>query len=389
MGEPAPSAAAHVQATGQPVSDWPVALLLDELWLRSRRELVHGLERAGLWADGECYQRVMSEQVMRGRQLEADLLLAGFPVDERYLWQSDVPFGPQRQHLERKTPAVLAFGKAMVEFIAAVIQPSRTEATAQDHFDREACEPNRFALAGALFNLGISLVDLLVDHRPEYATAMTEWLDGDRLLSLSAGDLSPHADALDHLPLDETRLVLRVVLEFFDTVRAGPLWPERDGEELTRLLLRAYAAELASTSGASGTAGGIELFRAGVAKSALPFFVLGWLAERTAELSSPGAATEIAGLLGESFSIVDDLVDLIEDLRAGSVNRLLTSTPMSIEQSPVPYRDIASLVSGDLITAEVQVLVARLTALRDLTVEALGGTDAMTPMLCYIRNWLE
>jgi hypothetical protein len=375
---PASQSPASQSPAGKPPSDWPAGLLLDELWLRCRREVVHGLERAGLWVTGARYQRVIGEQVQHGHRLEAVALLPAFSDAERAFWRSEGAFDRGRRRLDHRVPLVLAFGSAVVALLGSML-------------DRELAPDDPRRRAGALFNLGISLVDLLVDERSEAARAMASWLDGARLAELcqqGAGD--HHADQVGALPLDETRLVLRVVLAFFATVDVAQAPSGADRAALGRLLRQAYAAELATGAvtgpglrwpGSRGEAGGTT--------SSVPFLALGWLAGVAPDSQPAGAA---AGLLGEVFSALDDLVDLVDDLRAGAVNQLVAGEvgePVSIERMPYGYQLLDELVTGTAIRERTAVLVTRLARVRDLVAVSSGRAEALTPLLCYVRNWLE
>ena len=80
------------------------------------------------------------------------------------------------------------------------------------------------------------------------------------------------------------------------------------------------------------------------------------------------------------FRRLDDLVDLVRDLKSGGVNSIL------LRAAGTPEEVRNRILEGELIRAEIQALAADLTAL----VNTLDGPHAR-PLrdvtLAYVRSW--
>src|ERR1700759_3649876 len=136
------------QKTGHAPSEWPLALILDEAWIRTRRVLVQSLERAGCWLDASTWREVMAAEKRRGDEL-THRLLTEIVGDDFPALRSESVFGSLNREFRRKLPFVLSFGWGMGYHLAALRGMSGAGYESAD--------------TTAVFNLGISIFDVIVD----------------------------------------------------------------------------------------------------------------------------------------------------------------------------------------------------------------------------------
>jgi hypothetical protein len=289
------------------VDDWPLPLLLDETWLRCRRVLIRALERYGLWSREEEHKAVMEQQAHIGRSLE-ERLVAQTLKSADYAALRGSAFGSQNARIRRRLPLMLAFGNAVGRFLGRVGRLPENEML-------------RVADASSLFNLGICLVDVIVDHLPRAATDLLGTLGGDSLAMLAEPDgrVARAEGFIYNAP--ESGVVVGLALAFFQHVDSLDPTPA-DRTRLVRVLERALASEAASIR-SDLTAE--DLQQVTEDKSRLPFVTLGILSSFRA--SDPDIVTAHANNLGTAFSILDDLADLVKDFQARAVNSLLSADP--------------------------------------------------------------
>jgi hypothetical protein len=362
-------------------SDWPLALLLDEAWLRARRVLVHGLEQDGLWSSGEAHAAALEAQRSIGLALQESVLREALGVEAHALLGTDAIFGRSNARIRRRLPLVLAFGHTLGAGFAAMLGATEERARAAG----EAC---------ALFNLGISIFDWITDGGPEPSRALERAFDARALERILEGEAlpAPPGDAPG-----EIVVLLRIIAGFFARCAHARRRDEEAWSDLSTLLARAYAAELESTRGAALDAA--TAARAARDKSALPFAITAGVARLLldAPASSPARARarEAADALGEAFGILDDLVDLVPDLRQGALNVVLLGAdarPGSPEDTEGAGAALAALLTGRGIEdAAVRVRERLSEARRAMGGGLAGGADApfARALLFYARNWLE
>lgn len=170
---------------------------------------------------------------------------------------------------------------------------------------------------GALFNLGVSLFDRLCDGFPERADALWSAITPD---SLAAPRLLEGAMAREGDPAVAGLLPLvAALLDGVATLPAGRAGAER----FLDLLVTMHAAERLSLAPRHAGRPSLSVLRALRRKSVLPSCALAHLALCAAPASDPGLLRNQALRAGTALWIVDDLVDLGEDLSAGSWSRLL------------------------------------------------------------------
>jgi hypothetical protein len=178
-------------------------------------------------------------------------------------------------------------------------------------------------LVCAMFNLGIGLVDGLCDDDPESGGALLELvrehdLAGAAEESRRRGWLRAALPAaLEGDPTVE--FTVQIIEAFFETLHAS--YPEeaklRHG--VGAQLCAALEAERQSVVGPPDGAGRDQLIECSRLTSVLPFQILESLAGGDPALNEPRVGTQ----LGEAMWRIDDLVDLCDDARSGSLNAIL------------------------------------------------------------------
>lgn len=383
MATEATQPATEPAATAPTASDWPIPFLLDEAWLRSRRLLVQEMERRGLWPRTAPHVAFMQEQRDQGRRLAQGLLGDALgPIDFAHL-NSESIYGPANRHLRERLPYVLSFGYELGAGLHALLT--------DDAAHRDAA-----AELGALFNLGISLFDLIYDHFP----ALLEDFGGlfnDGVLRQLADEPQAERPSFDweSISSDELRVLLRIISAFFERLHAlhqrlesaegrSTAW-----ERLRASLLAAYQAE--QQSAPASTAPAAEAVEVARRKSTLPFQVIYLIAALAAlPISQPRTAVtrRLADDIGLIFWLTDDLVDIVPDFQTDALNALLAGA--SGAKQP---RDgvLTTVLDGDWMPKTARDIGgALLRVRRALEDQADGpGPRLWLVVACYTRNWME
>src|SRR5947207_3544725 len=97
--------------------EWPVGLLLDEIWLRARRTLVASLAEADLWPEQAEHQAFVESERRRGEALRDTVLLSALPEEDRRWLLSPAIFGASNRRFRARTPLSLAFGYTLGEYL--------------------------------------------------------------------------------------------------------------------------------------------------------------------------------------------------------------------------------------------------------------------------------
>jgi hypothetical protein len=375
-------AASRTPASTTP-SDWPVGLLLDELWLRSRRLLVHELERLGCWSDQATYRSTMLEQARRGDELRMAVLSRVLGPAELRLLGSESIFAAANRRFRTRLPLSLAFGYEL----------GRAFAAAAPNCDGEAMQ-QALELA-ALFNFGISTFDLLHDTMPQAASAFSACFDRDVLSRLHDGEAMETVAGAAALATDpETRILLRIIATFYAELHALTRRQQRDGAppRPMGLLMAAYEAEMASAR--PDAYGPAERLRVSRSKSTLPFLIIGELARvaRGGEHPAQGLLDQLAEDVGTLFWLVDDLADLVDDLRCGSINAIVLSAMKRRaggDQASATRSVVESRAAENGVREIVRAFEAVRAAAHDplLADTAVAGLPAL--VAAYVRNWIE
>lgn len=383
------------------MSDWPLSLLLDELWLRSRRLTVHRLERSGFWPDSAQYWPCIGELIELGQGIDQRCLQARLSAAEYAYLHSEQAFGSPRNAFGRRWPLILAFGHQVTDLFAACHGAQRGIDAVAD--------------VGACFNLGISLIDLVLDESAFKSTAETVisiLAEYNVKKLLEPRHWAAFDDQLVRVPLGDARVLLRIVSAVYKGMAQLDFTPD-SREELGALLEDAFRAEIASTRPGMRS-------KAQQEKSILPFQVMACIARSTgtADESRATRHREMARQLGGAIALLDDLCDLVDDLRAGAINSIagrpakarpgsasvdteeragvdaFFTVPQTVDDS-AGAASALSMLEGNELADAVEALIDQLREAESLALSlAAPGSQALVQarlasIRAFVRNWLE
>lgn len=362
---------------GATTSEWPLALLLDETWLRVRRVLVHRLEGSGTWPSASAQRDRLQRHRAQGERIRRDLLVRVLGPEDSALICSESTFARASPRLPIRLPLVLAFGYELgwcLNGLGADL-PDRQESAA------ELC---------AVFNLGISLFDLIHDRYPELIEPLGERIEEEALRRLERREACDQMGSLlSKVPEPELRILLRIIVWFYSHLPSDSATSSRLAA-LHSTLRAAYHAELSAAS-IRGGGMAVDVSRA---KSTLPFAVI----HHVASLSREGdrVMDALVDQIGTVFWLVDDLADIIPDFRDGAINSILArgSTGWKWSLDPAENRCVLlNVLSAGLIEEAVESVDLNLAAANRLL-----QTGALPPeparrlseaMSFFVRSWLE
>jgi hypothetical protein len=396
------------------MSDWPHNLLLDELWLRSRRELVRALEGSGFWRGGADHWRDVRSLIELGHQVDRGALRNTLsPAEYGYL-HGERAFAAAPNSYAGRMPLVLSFGHEVTRFFSCCAGDQAETVVG-------SCVDPRADLGG-LFNLGISLLDLVLDvpaFAPAAKTVVAALTEADVGQLLKAERHAAFDDGLVQIPLGDARVLLRIASRFYaGVIELGA--SDEALDELSLLLKAAYEAELRSAQ-VEPTPPSFHLgAESDDDKSVLPFRVLACLS-RISVASSPAPGwvdshRQLALHLGRAIALLDDLCDLVDDLRSRAVNSIaarvqgprLRSLPNDDSAADGDDADGPPSLDADLAIAAVEDLLAssRLTSAAAQVVHELREVEYLASSMVsarragalqqhlavvrtFVRNWLE
>ncbi|WP_030775944.1 hypothetical protein [Streptomyces sp. NRRL S-920] len=350
------------------VSDWPVALLLDELWLRGRRSLVRSLEQAGMWPATDAHRSHMAAQGTLGAALRRDVLEPCLADGDRRLLDAETCWGPANRGVRRRLPHALAFGHGLARVLRSLV-----------HEDGPLPETEE---ASALFNLGVSLFDLAHDGFPDVASRIGELLPEHVVARAAAGD--PVGTDLARAAADsadEVRVLTAVVEGFFTRLSRLPASPQRRSA-LAAEIVAAHREEIRSVRGAAGSP---QARAVAAATSAAPFRVIARLVTLDLDEAQARPAEEAAERLGRIFGLVDDLTDLVVDMQDSALNGVLLAARSMPESDDRACAE--ALLDGDHVRLATREVVDQLKALDALPRCRAAGLDVFVRH--SVRAWLE
>lgn len=353
-------------------SAWPVGLLLDEIWLRSRRALVNRLEAAALWPSAEDQDRFVAEQRAKGERLRDEALLPEIAPDDRRWMTAPATFGAANRRFRGSTPMALAFGHALAAGLREL----------------EGRPPHPPAAeAAALFNFGISVFDLLHDTQPEAVAEFSAHFGSDTLRGLHSGAASPEVlrEAAPCCARPEVRLLLQTIAAVYERLHAlGDEAPRDRFRALALLLEAAHAAEIGSAERTGEPSDRLAISRG---KSTLPFSIIGAIAALPPPHDVDGN-DPLLGDVGLVFWLTDDLTDLVGDARSGAVNSLVARS--GCDGSEDIGERLQRLIDGRAIedTAD-EIRDALLRIRRNTAPSGLAGTRFEQLLARSVRAWVE
>lgn len=253
----------------------------------AERELEAALAARGLLLDAEGYAAASAHAAARGSELLGAVLRRCYPA----LVSGHARVAFESGEVGERLGAALAFGAAAAD----VLGPASPGAA-------ELC---------AIFNLGSGLVDDLCDSAPEAGLGLLALVAGHDLVRVAAG---PRARGWlrDSLPPELTHdatvaFTGDIIETFFDALHDVYEDATDLRASLGAALVSALEAERASVAGGDPNASRLT--------SVLPLRILESLA------TGVPAPEDGAGVqLGEALWRIDDLCDLADDLRTGSLN---------------------------------------------------------------------
>lgn len=383
----------HPQTSAAP-SDWPLPLMLDEVWLRAHRGFVHVLEGASLWPDAASQRAFMGFQRNLGEHLRDTVLLDVLSRNDFVHVSTESIFGASNRRFRRRLPFVLAFGHELGGgFYDALTKGSGTRRAEV----AEAC---------AIFNLGVSVFDLISDTDPALFAQVSTLFDAEHLSRMLGEPTSTVqlVSAAGETPTIEVRVLLKLIAAFFARLRClvdadDPATVELR-QHLASSLVAAHGAELQSAEDPILNA--VDWVSVSEAKSTLPFVVIGDLAQLAAMPdAAPGAASSLASLVGHVqavFWLTDDVADIVRDFQDGALNALLARSGAGVHRQRNPARDypvLARLLASHVIEETIEQIREHLGA-ADTALQASGnngngtqGEHLRMVLKSYTRDWVE
>lgn len=369
--EPSPD-----RAAGHDAVDWPLALVLDEIWLRTRRVLVHTLAGAGLWASGDAYWDYMRDQNELGRRLAREALRERLSEDVVAAIGAEAIFAASNRKFRRRMPVALAFGYTLGSELMLLPNDGRGQGR---------------SLLCSFFNLGISVFDLVCDSDDELVAELGRAFDGASLTQLSA-DPKTATDVLRRRASGtasmEIRFLLALIAIFFEEARQT----DTVSPQLSLLLDQAYRAEMDSLAAQQATLE--ERETAARLSSQLPFAIMAEIATIGSNDENGELITQLAGEFGGAFAVADDLIDLVPDMRAGALNTLLLSVGVlpGEKEFERDYQAAIQLLDQDLLDQAADRVRAKMedaiALLSDERLDPQAAERLRTALVCYLRSWM-
>jgi hypothetical protein len=356
--------------------EWPVGLLLDEVWLVTRRTLVAALERAALWPRATEHQVFTASQRKRGEALREQVLLALLSEEDGRWLMSPSLFGASNRRFRARTPLTLAFGYSVSEGLQSMT----------------ADVPATTALAEAcgLFNFGISIFDLLHDTQPQLVSEFTSHFNRDVLARLQSDESGPAALRQSACTSEqpEIRLLLQTIAGVYERLHDAAGGPRSAAfAPVATLLARAYEAEMRSAACTSTTQA--DRLAISHAKSTLPFAIIGAVSALGRGSAARADHQALVDDIGMIFWLTDDLVDVVGDARSRALNSLLVRAAGEDTLDIGP--NLTRLLESQLITDAVRTIgeaLQRVSAA--LTGSAPDRAERLDRVVAaYVRTWIE
>lgn len=350
-----------------------------ELAVAVRQGLVLRLWPLGLWPDPGDLARYATEQHaigLAGTLRVLTRVLGGSDIGHllrRGAWDGRVSLNPD-------WPSMFAFGVSFARAIQEIAGSGHKDKTAR----ADAC---------GLFNVGITLVDRLIDEDRANTNRLLELLDRGRLVALLEDPraLTDFEAVAQAEPATQLRLLCKVALGYFSALQAlrvGGPDSHAAFARLSAVLLDAFDAELASGPGWLGDER--EIARR---KSCLPLLAmsivatLSWSVEPERAALVRAAAEDVA----EAIWLIDDLADLIPDAQSGAPNGILGRVRSS-NGTEKGLNVLQALSEGGHVEAAIDRLVERMSTLKSRLLTSDVPGPKRRPMLdfltMYVAGWI-
>ena len=254
--------------------------------------------------------------------------------------------------------------------------------------DTETRERRR-AQACAMFNIGISLLDRVADGSEAGRAHLFDVLDRTTVTTLSQCRSAPAAlgQRADCEADPTLRMLLKIVAALYEELHQLAEVQPKGAVEVMEKLVAAYDAEVATHSRQDTGEASVARYRA-----ALPFQVMAsinMLASGDVDVLERRAAEEVAAAVGETFGLVDDLVDLPEDCRVGHPNVVVARVARASELHD--GQDMLDRVAASgAVEASVSELASRMGTVRSLAARAGGGGVPLVRFVTmYVGAWTK
>ncbi|GAO45409.1 hypothetical protein [Flavihumibacter petaseus] len=357
------------------MSEWPTSLMLDEIWLSARRAMVVSFENKGLWLGPEDYKDQRRIQLENGNQLKTELLPSILGKKDYQLLSGELLFGKYNQQFKRKLPFALAFGDTIGNGLYDVYN-------AACHYKKQVTN------LCALFNLGISLFDFLLDQSGNKAT-FSKLITKELLSGLQKQE---HASSLRKISSPEHRVLLKIIAAFYRLLFELLESCKHSPGQIMLLLNRAYQAEILST-----VTGGLSDRKMKVIirnKSVLPFLIMGSIAQIPVNEQADTNDRELhfAARLGEIFWRTDDLADIISDFQSEQPNLFLFGG-VDARVKTDPGLHLQRLLESPLITRESRKVLKGVDSfITDLYAQNKDSAENFRfrqGLLFYVKDWFN
>jgi len=369
-------------------SDWPLSLMLDEIWLRIHRTLVHKLEAASVWPEVGPHNILMRGQKALGERLKSELLSEVLGRIDFACLNSETIFGVANQRFRARLPFVISFGYELGSGFSTLLH-GECEHTAE------------VARICGMFNLGVSMFDLIYDNYPDLFEEFAKTFN-ERILTRLEDDLWACQDleirSKDVLT-DELRVLLKIIAWFFSRLHllSKAVGRSEAWDKLSSLLLEAYRTELHSADATAHAED--DLVKVAQAKSTLPFSIIHQVARLCSAWTHPEverAIDSVVSHVATTFWLTDDLVDVVPDFQAGDLNVILAQAGIGERQTRELSRNypvLVRLLEGSYIeeaASRVQSsLVSMVNILQSDNFRNEEAAHFCNVVLSYTRNWME
>jgi hypothetical protein len=341
---------------------WHDQFVNDEIWLRVRRVLIGRLQASGLALDNEQLSKGLAAQQALGcRELQA--MAAELGNGWAAALQSETFLGPAGRRFQLRLPYIVAFGAGYAGVLLALV-PGRLS--------------QHSAVRGlsALFNLGIVLVDTIMDDPERFGRFEAIFRPTD--LKARLAGVKP-SSAPSTSATSEMSVLGQLIDAFFEGVQR--LAAGSEPSCLTALgsaLSAAYAGQLRSI-------GAVRDEAAVRAKSVAPFLVAPSLIGLAQSDEDPRQLIAIGTHVGEAFWRIDDLVDFCQDQHRGDPNILALRASSCPDAGPIGI----SLLETDLLERTATEAVSHFEEALALVTEEAGRLRLRHWLALYALDWLR
>lgn len=368
-------------------SDWPLFLILDEVWLKSRRVMVHKLETEKIWPNTIDYNEFIKRQKKLGERIKPEILIDLLGNTDYSHLNSELIFGAGNKRFRYKLPYIIAFGYEMGSTMYTLIGKDKNDA-------------NEIAEICSIFNILISIFDYIHDEKPELAKEF-ENIINDKILLIILTNKKACEDFhsnCNNISSTELRILSKITIGFI--LKLHSIYMQSGREEIMKRLIscvmNAYHAEIASLNYDQYSKK--DAFNISRDKSKLPFLVIYLIARLPISSTVEKFKDNFTFInnVGEIFWLIDDLVDVIQDLELNHLNSLLIQVNDKIdvrEKSQLKYKILVELLNRDYFEEQVNQIFSKIDStlfyLKNENFEEDDILKVKNFTLFYVRNWME